>query len=182
MKTEDWSKAPAIPGPKPKAAAKPPGSCRKNSSISSRRCCKPWRHCRAKRPFTVKCARCSTLPPRTGDQAGANPGRHRDREKCRRSVPGVEAQRPPGRQWLESLHQQCPVRRRLLQPHRHGEVEHVRQQADRDAIFLYRRDTTGTSLDGKNTYEITFAAGQEPPVNGFWSLTLVRRPALLPSK
>ena len=34
--------------------------------------------------------------------------------------------------------------------------------------------TTAASaaLDGRNSYEITFAPGQEPPVNGFWSLTL----------
>ena len=42
-----------------------PGLSRKSFSISSRRCCRPWRHCRAKKPFTVKCARCSTPPPRT---------------------------------------------------------------------------------------------------------------------
>ena len=60
-----------------------------------------------------------------------------------RAVPRVEAQRPSGRQRLESLDQQCAVRRRLLQPHRHGEVEHVRQQADRDAIFLHRRGFGG---------------------------------------
>lgn len=33
-------------------------------------------------------------------------------------------------------------------------------------------DGTGAQLDGNSSYEITFAAGQEPPVNGFWSLTL----------
>jgi hypothetical protein len=33
-------------------------------------------------------------------------------------------------------------------------------------------DSTGVLLDGRHNYEITFAPGQEPPVNGFWSLTL----------
>ncbi|MCE4223330.1 DUF1254 domain-containing protein [Methylobacterium sp. C25] len=33
-------------------------------------------------------------------------------------------------------------------------------------------DDAGRELLGKNTCEVTFAAGQEPPVNGFWSLTL----------
>lgn len=33
-------------------------------------------------------------------------------------------------------------------------------------------DDSGTQLDGNGTYEIKFLAGQEPPVNGFWSLTL----------
>lgn len=30
-------------------------------------------------------------------------------------------------------------------------------------------------LDGAKTYSITFAEGQEPPVNGFWSLTLYNK-------
>jgi hypothetical protein len=33
-------------------------------------------------------------------------------------------------------------------------------------------DQFGASLDGQSGYAITFPAGQEPPVNGFWSLTL----------
>lgn len=38
--------------------------------------------------------------------------------------------------------------------------------------FYTDRDGAGGQLTGGGTYEITFAAGQEPPVNGFWSLTL----------
>lgn len=33
-------------------------------------------------------------------------------------------------------------------------------------------DGAGEPLSGRSAYQITFAAGQEPPVNGFWSLTL----------
>jgi hypothetical protein len=33
-------------------------------------------------------------------------------------------------------------------------------------------DGTGGELNGSGNYEVTFANGQEPPVNGFWSLTL----------
>jgi hypothetical protein len=33
-------------------------------------------------------------------------------------------------------------------------------------------DASGDALIGANTYAIVFAPGQEPPVNGFWSLTL----------
>jgi len=33
-------------------------------------------------------------------------------------------------------------------------------------------DASGAQLNGANTYEIVFAKGEEPPVNGFWSLTL----------
>ena len=38
--------------------------------------------------------------------------------------------------------------------------------------FYTDGDSAGASLDGRNSYEITFAPGQEPPVNGFWSMTL----------
>ena len=33
-------------------------------------------------------------------------------------------------------------------------------------------DSQGKQLNGKNTYTVTFAKGQVPPVRGFWSLTL----------
>jgi hypothetical protein len=33
-------------------------------------------------------------------------------------------------------------------------------------------DSQGQQLDGQNTYTVTFAKGQVPPVKGFWSLTL----------
>lgn len=33
-------------------------------------------------------------------------------------------------------------------------------------------DSGGGSLNGARSYAVTFAAGQEPPVKGFWSLTL----------
>jgi hypothetical protein len=33
-------------------------------------------------------------------------------------------------------------------------------------------DSSGQQLDGTKNYSVTFAAGQEPPINGFWSLTL----------
>lgn len=33
-------------------------------------------------------------------------------------------------------------------------------------------DASGAALNGTNSYEVVFPAGQEPPVNGFWSLTL----------
>lgn len=38
--------------------------------------------------------------------------------------------------------------------------------------FYTDADETGAQLDGSKTYSITFAKGQEPPVNGFWSLTM----------
>lgn len=38
--------------------------------------------------------------------------------------------------------------------------------------FYTDYDATGAQLVGSKSYSVTFAAGQEPPVNGFWSLTL----------
>lgn len=38
--------------------------------------------------------------------------------------------------------------------------------------FYTDDDSSGAPLDGANTYRVTFPAGQEPPVKGFWSMTL----------
>ena len=39
--------------------------------------------------------------------------------------------------------------------------------------YIYRDyDSQGQQLDGSKNYTVTFAKGQEPPVKGFWSLTL----------
>jgi hypothetical protein len=38
--------------------------------------------------------------------------------------------------------------------------------------FYNDDDSAGMQLDGKNSYAVTFPKGQEPPVKGFWSLTL----------
>ena len=39
--------------------------------------------------------------------------------------------------------------------------------------YIYTdNDSQGKQLNGQNTYTITFAKGQVPPVKGFWSLTL----------
>jgi hypothetical protein len=38
--------------------------------------------------------------------------------------------------------------------------------------FYTDNDASGQELNGASSYEITFPPGQEPPVNGFWSVTL----------
>jgi len=38
--------------------------------------------------------------------------------------------------------------------------------------FYTDYDSDGAPLLGTSNYQVTFASGQEPPVNGFWSLTL----------
>ena len=40
-------------------------------------------------------------------------------------------------------------------------------------------DATGQPLTGANNYTLTFPAGQLPPVNAFWSLTMRRLPESL---
>lgn len=42
-----------------------------------------------------------------------------------------------------------------------------------DAVYPYTlKDADGQSLSGEYKYTLTFAKGQEPPVNGFWSITM----------
>jgi hypothetical protein len=42
-----------------------------------------------------------------------------------------------------------------------------------DAVYPYTTvDSTGKTLNGANTYTLTFAKGETPPVNGFWSITM----------
>ena len=43
---------------------------------------------------------------------------------------------------------------------------------DETRYYYTDYDTSGGQLNGNGAYEVTFAAGQKPPVNGFWSLTL----------
>jgi hypothetical protein len=41
-----------------------------------------------------------------------------------------------------------------------------------DEQTVLRQDSQGQQLTGQNTYVVTFAKGEVPPVKGFWSLTL----------
>lgn len=42
-----------------------------------------------------------------------------------------------------------------------------------DAVYPYTEvDSDGMKLNGANKYTLTFAKGQTPPVNGFWSITM----------
>jgi hypothetical protein len=51
----------------------------------------------------------------------------------------------------------------------------------REATYPFaRQDTTGAALDGsKHTYSVTFPAGQLPPVEAFWSVTLYAAESML---
>ena len=42
-----------------------------------------------------------------------------------------------------------------------------------DAVYPYTTvDSKGKTLTGANKYTLTFAKGETPPVNGFWSITM----------
>jgi hypothetical protein len=43
---------------------------------------------------------------------------------------------------------------------------------DETQYYYTDYDATGAQLNSAKSYAVTFAAGQEPPVNGFWSLTI----------
>jgi hypothetical protein len=48
--------------------------------------------------------------------------------------------------------------------------------APQETRYIYTDfDSTGQRLSGANRYTVTFAKGQIPPVNGFWSLTLYNK-------
>lgn len=46
---------------------------------------------------------------------------------------------------------------------------------DETQYFYTDNDSTGGPLDGNQNYTVTFPKGEEPPVNGFWSLTLYNK-------
>lgn len=48
--------------------------------------------------------------------------------------------------------------------------------APQETRYIYTDfDSAGERLDGASTYTVTFPAGQTPPVDGFWSLTLYNK-------
>jgi hypothetical protein len=48
--------------------------------------------------------------------------------------------------------------------------------APQETRYIYTDfDSTNQRLNGAHAYTVTFAAGQTPPVNGFWSLTLYNK-------
>jgi hypothetical protein len=52
--------------------------------------------------------------------------------------------------------------------------------SEAEAIYpSYWNDAEGQSLDGAHHYTLTFAPGQLPPVNAFWSLTMYELPEML---
>jgi hypothetical protein len=52
----------------------------------------------------------------------------------------------------------------------------IYDNAPEETRYIYTDfDSTGARLGGADRYTVTFAAGQTPPVNGFWSLTVYNK-------
>jgi len=61
----------------------------------------------------------------------------------------------------------------LAEARRYGEGRHHANDPVEAAYPLTRIDAAGEPLDGsKHNYTLTFPAGQLPPVNAFWSVTM----------
>ena len=88
------------------------------------------------------------------------------------AIPSVALQRPSRRQRLELAGEQCEVGHRLPQPHRHREVEHVREPPGGDEVRLHGQRQPGPATQWPEQLHHHFPKGQPPPVKGFWSLTL----------
>jgi hypothetical protein len=84
----------------------------------------------------------------------------------------VAAQRQARRQCLESLGEQCGLSVDYYDRTGTPKSNMFDNRPNETQYFYTDNDSSGTPLDGSKTYAITFPAGKEPPVNGFWSLTL----------
>ena len=61
-----------------------------------------------------------------------------------------------------------------------GAVMGIYGNSKGEAMYpIYYVDDAGQPLNGANRYTLRFAAGQEPPVNSFWSVTMYEQPASL---
>ena len=133
------------------------------------------RRCPARKPSTASSVRCST--PRPKDPAikqGAGRGR-RSRPSASVIDPFFEWKhngRPAGNGWNRSTNNarfghdyfnRTGTAKSNMFDNKPTETQYIYTDAD---SFGVARSMAATD------YEVTFAPGQEPPVNGFWSLTL----------
>ena len=86
--------------------------------------------------------------------------------KAGKAINGWRVSRSAGRQ--------RPLQWRLAEARRRRAGRHLRQRRRRRrSIRCTRVDGDGQTLDGsKHNYTLTFPAGQLPPVNAFWSVTM----------
>jgi hypothetical protein len=61
-----------------------------------------------------------------------------------------------------------------------GAVTGIYGNSEQEAMYpVIATDSTGAALTGADNYTLTFAAGQLPPVDGFWSATMYKQPETL---
>jgi hypothetical protein len=173
MKTNDWSKAPAIPGPKSEGGGET-----------------KW--VVPEKFFDQLGTVLATVPPLPGEEALYGQFRvlldaaakdpvieqalveaavETEREVINPFFAWKHNGRPAGNGWNRSTNN---ARFGVDYFNRTGTAKsNMFDNKPNETQYLYTdNDSSGASLDGTNNYEITFAPGQEPPVNGFWSLTL----------
>jgi hypothetical protein len=173
MKTKDWSKAPAIPGPKSEGGGE-------------RKWVVPEKF------FDQLGTVLETVPPLPGEEALYSQFRvlldaAAESSALRKTLveTAVEAERAVVEPFFEWKHNGRPAGNgwnRSTNNARWG-VDYFNRAGTAKSnmfdnkptetqYFYTDADSSGGRLEGARSYEITFAAGQEPPVNGFWSLTL----------
>jgi hypothetical protein len=84
----------------------------------------------------------------------------------------VVAQRKTRGQWVEPLGAQRRVGVDYYNRTATSKSNMFDNRPNETQYICTDNDSSGQQLEGSKTVAITFAAGQEPPVNGFWSLTL----------
>jgi hypothetical protein len=172
-KTTDWSKAPAIPGPKPEGGHET-----------------KW--VIPEKFFDEFGEVLAGVPPLPGEEALYSQFRvlldAASREPAIRKLlidTAIEAEetlirpffewkhngRPAGNGWNRSTNN---ARWGVDYFNRAGTSKsNMFDNAPNETQYFYTdNDGSGNPLEGSRSYAITFAAGQEPPVSGFWSLTL----------
>jgi hypothetical protein len=173
MKTKDWRRAPAIPGPKAQGGGETKWVVPETF-------------------FAQLGTVLDTVPPLPGEEALY--GQFRELLDAAAEDPAlrkllvqtaVEAERsliepffewrrngrPAGNGWNRSTNN---ARWGVDYFNRAGTAKsNMFDNAPNETQYFYTDDdSSGEPLEGGRTYEIVFAPGQEPPVDGFWSLTL----------
>jgi hypothetical protein len=173
MKTKDWSKAPAIPGPKSEGGGET-----------------KW--VVPEKFFDQLGTVLDSVPPLPGEEALYSQFRvlldaaSKDPAIKKLLVEtAVDAERtiiqpffewkhngrPAGNSWNRSTNNACWG---VDYFNRAGTAKSnmFDNKPNETQYFYTDNDSSGGRLEGAQSYDITFAAGLEPPVNGFWSLTL----------
>jgi hypothetical protein len=81
--------------------------------------------------------------------------------------------RPTGNGWNSPVNNEWGTD--YLNSHRHGQSNMYDNRPEETKYIYADDDNQGHPLNGQNSYAVTFANGDVPPVKGFWSLTCMMR-------